>query len=195
MMDKDKFFELIRPIFGKLNSSQVDELSWAFEGIEQQLYPLPYVAYALATVFHETARTMKPIIEYGSRSYFDKYEPGTKIGANLGNTKKGDGYLYRGRGYVQLTGRRNYAFAGDKLKVPLLAEPDLACDREVARAILRDGMVEGWFTGKKSSDYLDKRPADYRSARRIINGLDKADLIADYAKQFERALKGSGYAK
>lgn len=195
-MNLEKFFEGIRPIFGgKLNTSQVEAIEWAFADMEKQTHPRAYVAYALATVFHETARTMMPITEYGGRSYFDKYEPGTKIGKNLGNTQKGDGWLYRGRGYVQLTGRRNYAFAGKQLGLPMEAKPDIALNRDVAREILRHGMLEGWFTGKRAGDYLDSRPPDYRNARRIINGVDKADLIADYAKQFERALKGAGYER
>ena len=42
-------------------------------------------------------------------------------------------------------------------------------------------MVEGWFTGKKLSDYFNEK-TDYINARKIVNGLDKADIIAGYAK-------------
>lgn len=54
-----------------------------------------------------------------------------------------------------------------------------------------DGMEAGRFTGKKLSDYL---PGDYVNARRIINGTDKAEQIAGYARQFEAALKAGGWA-
>lgn len=48
------------------------------------------------------------VIEQGGTTYFQKYEPGTHIGKTLGNTQKGDGPLFRGSGYIHLTGRDNY---------------------------------------------------------------------------------------
>jgi hypothetical protein len=138
----------------------------------------------LATAWHETAATMQPITEYGGRKYFDKYDTG-KLAKALGNTPEadGDGYTYRGRGYVQLTGRANYAKAGLALGLDLLRNPDLALQPTVAGKILVTGCTEGWFTGKKLSDY-----ADYRNMRRVVNGTDKADAIARYAETFEAAL-------
>ncbi len=50
-------------------------------------------AYVLATAYHETAHTMKPIYERGGKAYFNKYDAGTAIGKRLGNTVKGDGSL------------------------------------------------------------------------------------------------------
>jgi len=126
---------------------------------------------------------MQPIHERGKVAYFDKYEPGTKIGKALGNTVSGDGYRFRGRGYVQLTGRRNYALASKKLGVDFVADPDRAIEPNLAANIIVAGMSEGWFTGKKLSDYRS-----YEDMRRVVNGVDKADLIAGYAEKIERAL-------
>jgi len=53
----------------------------------------------------------------------------------LGNTQEGDGWKYHGRGYVQLTGRDNYAIAGKALGLDLINHPELAADREVAAKI------------------------------------------------------------
>jgi hypothetical protein len=146
--------------------------------------PVAHRAYLLATAFHETARTMLPITEYGPRSYFMKYEPGTKIGKTLGNVLPGDGYLFRGRGYVQITGRSNYLKATEEIGVDLIGNPDAALNPTVAARILVRGCSEGWFTGKKLADY-----ASYVNMRRVVNGTDDATEIAGYAEQFEAALR------
>ncbi len=150
-------------------------------------------AYVLATSFHESAHTMKPIYERGTRAYFDKYEPGTRIGAMLGNTQPGDGYLFRGRGYVQLTGRANYAKAGAKLGLNLVRLPDLALVSANAAQVIVLGMIEGWFTGKSLSSYITLSSSDFVNARRIINGTDRADLIAGYAREYDALLLKDGY--
>jgi len=186
-MSRTEFYAAIRPMFGgALSQKQVDgieALLAATEGL-----PITHRAYLLGTAKHETADTMQPITEYGGRKYFDKYDTG-KLAKALGNTPEadGDGYKYRGRGFVQITGRENYAKAGDWLKLDLLGNPDLALQPTIAAKILVRGCTNGWFTGKKLSDYL---PGDYVNARRVVNGTDRAELIAGYATNFERALGG-----
>lgn len=182
-----RFFDTIRPLFGgKMTEDQVQGCERLLEAVAG--LPVTFRAYLLATAFHETARTMRPIVERGVVSYFDKYEPGTKIGKVLGNTQPGDGFKYRGRGYVQLTGRSNYAKATRILGVDLIGKPDRATDRDIALKILRVGCCEGWFTGKKLSDYL---PGDYVNARKVVNGTDRAAKIAGYARQFEAAIRAA----
>jgi len=175
-----QFFDSVRASFGPLSQSQVDgfnALLLASVGM-----PIKHRAYILATAWHETAFTMQPIHERGQVSYFDKYEPGTKIGRDLGNTLKGDGYRFRGRGYVQLTGRRNYAKAGAALHIDLVGNPDKALEPATAAKIIVFGMYEGWFTAKKLGSQ------SYVEMRRIVNGVDKAEQIAGYAVKFEAAL-------
>lgn len=164
----------------KLTPSQMDGIARVLSAADDQ--PIEVKAYLLSTVFHETASTMQPITEYGSRSYFNKYEGR----ADLGNTVQGDGYKYRGRGYVQITGRRNYTKASKLLGVDFVSKPELALDPTYAAKIMILGCTQGWFTGKKLSDYL---PGDYINARRVINGLDRAKDIANYALVFEKALR------
>lgn len=178
-------FDRVRNLFGGfLTQPQVDGINTVLDAWERfGDGDAQHLAYLLATQKHETAHTMQPIYERGAKAYFNKYEPGTKIGANLGNTLKGDGYKFRGRGYVQLTGRSNYIKAGKKLGIDLVGSPDLALQPDIAARILIRGCVEGWFTGKKLGDY-----ATFRDMRRVVNGTDKADLIAGYADVFLKAL-------
>lgn len=191
-INREYFYDSIRPLFGKLNQEQVNAMDWFFDNFPEAI-SIPQLAYALATTFHETAHTMEPITEYGSSSYFDKYEPGTSIGDTLGNTEPGDGEKYKGRGYVMITGRANYQKAEDELGWQLIDQPELACEREIARQIMRRGCFEGWFTGKKFQDYIEGPLKDYYNCRRVINGTDCADMIAGYAEQFEEALEASVY--
>lgn len=191
-MSRTHFFAHIRPMFGgSLNQSQVDGIEALLAATDGM--PISYRAYLLATCWHETGDTMQPITEYGGRKYFDKYDTG-KLAKALGNTPEadGDGYKYRGRGYVQITGRANYSKAGDWLKLDLLGNPDLALHPTVAAQVLVRGCSNGWFTGKKLADYL---PGDYVGARRIVNGTDRAELIAGYAEAFEAALMALGDAE
>jgi len=187
MIDRKSFYDGARasPFPGSLTEEQVAGMGAILAEWERRKLPdLRHLAYMLATAYHETAHRMRPITEYGGRSYFDRYE-GRK---DLGNTVKGDGYMYRGRGYVQLTGRRNYALASAKLGVDLVASPDRALEPTLAAAIMFLGMSEGWFTGKELGDYINAAGADYLNARRIINGTDRALMIAGYAEAFHKAL-------
>jgi hypothetical protein len=182
-----EFFDVLRKHFGPLKQSQVDgfnTLHAATSGLDVR-----HRAYLMATAWHETAFTMQPIHERGPRTYFNKYDVGTKIGKVLGNTEPGDGYRFRGRGYVQLTGRRNYDKAGKATATDLLSNPDAALNPDLAARILIKGCMEGWFTGKKLSDY-----PDYPNMRRVVNGTDKADTIARYAVQIEEALRAAQVA-
>lgn len=184
------FFNSIRESLfdGRLTAEQVEGCEAILaEDDRRGGLDLHWLAYMLATAYHETARTMQPITEIGGKAYFRKYD-GRR---DLGNTIAGDGYLFRGRGYVQLTGRTNYRNAGLKIGVDLVKEPELALKPAIAARIMFDGMVEGWFTGKSLSDYITPAKCDYRSARRIINGTDRAQMIAGYAAKFEAALKAA----
>lgn len=184
-MDLAKFFDGVRdrPFGGKLKQGQVDGCGTLIAAFEKARWPVAYAAYGLATAFHETAHTMQPIAEIGRGK-------GRKYGI-----KGTHGQVAYGRGYVQLTWDFNYEKADKELGLKgfLLANYDLAMRPDIAADIMVRGMQEGWFTGKANRHYLDQKPPNYFDARRIINGTDKAALIAAYAKSFETALKAAGY--
>lgn len=195
--DRDSFFSAYRSAFGSLTSTQLSGLESLLSSMEQDnnTSNIKHFAYMLATLKHETANTFHPITEYGSVSYFNKYDPVLADTATRratakanGNTARGDGYKYRGRGYVQITWKNNYKRLGDALGYDLVNNPDNALDPVVAYKIMSYGMRNGIFTGKKLSDYIGTTSADYYNARRIINGTDRADTIRGYADKFEKIL-------
>ncbi len=195
MFDRKKFFDGYRSRFGPITQDLVDALEVLLSRIEQDARfddtetDRRQLAYCLATFKWETAHTMKPIDEHGSAAYFNsRYGPQTNVGKKLGNTKAGDGALFHGRGYVQVTGRRNYAKAKALTGIDLLAEPDRAKNPELAYEIAIQGMKDGWFTGKKLGQFIKDGQADYENARTVINGHDKAQTIADIARRFSEVL-------
>lgn len=136
-------------------------------------------AYVLATAYHETAHTMKPVREYGGETYL----------------KKKAYYPYVGMGYVQLTWLANYQKASKKLGVDFVKNPRLLLKAEYAAPILVIGSRDGWFTGKKLSDYITVSRSDFTGARRIINGTDRAKAIAELAIGYDTLLKQDGYGE
>ena len=135
----------------------------------------------------------------GPEAYFDrKYGPDTRKGAELGNTEEGDGARFRGRGLVQITGRTNYADWTRRLnsagvlhngEAPdLVNQPEQAADPQLAARIAAGGMKTGSFTGRKLGDYVNDQQSDFRNARRVINGTDHADEIADRARSFQQLI-------
>lgn len=191
-------FAIIRLKFGSLSQEAVDNINLIVETCENYGLTYSQTAYVLATTYHETGGTMKPIEEYGKgkgRKYGTIYTDtkGVKYGVagSGGNTYLYSDYphLYYGRGLVQLTHWVNYKFAGEQLGIDLLHNPHLALNAKYAVEILVKGSINGWFTSKKISDYINDKKKDYINARRVINFLDKAQLIASYAVVFEKALR------
>lgn len=166
-------------------STRVGTIAAIIAECRKQGLSLPaQIAYVLATVEWETGETFQPIHESGPRSYFDRYE-GRR---DLGNTQPGDGYRYRGRGYVQITGRANYEKYARITGKDLVGQPDLALEPETALFILVHGFRTGAFTGKKLTDFINENQTDFINARRCINALDRAQEIAALAEKFFKSV-------
>lgn len=188
--DMKVFFDMYRLHFGALNQSQVDGLNYLVPKLlaEKEL-SLHQIAYILATVKHECADRWQPVTEFISDTTAERnYGYHTALGRRLGNIRPGQGALYKGRGYVQITGRRNYQVMSDMLKVDLVAAPEKTLEHDISYKILVRGMMDGSFTGKSLPDYVNHSSKDYRQARRVVNGMDKSMLIAGYANKFEKIL-------
>jgi predicted chitinase len=129
------------------------------------------IAYVLATVEWETARTFKPV-----REAFWTSEDWRRDNLRY--------YPYYGRGYVQLTWKNNYQKYSSILGIDLVNNPDMAMEPNIALFILVHGFKTGTFTGRKITDYIDSHKTDFLNARRCINGLDKAHEIKKLAEKY-----------
>lgn len=197
-MNAEAFFAEARKQFGRLSQSQVDGINAILNAAVGR--KRSHVAYLLATAWHETRRTMQPVRETLAGSDAQavaRLDRAWKAG-KLKQVKvpywrfDDTGRTWLGRGYVQLTHRDNYRKAAAMVGVDLLGNPSLALRADIAARILVEGCEVGLFTGKKLSDYL---PGDYVNARKIVNGLDKANVIAAHAVAFESALRAGGYGE
>jgi len=200
-MLKDVFYAYVRkaPFGGRLTEEQVEGVehilrAWnRLAGPALILDPRP-LAYILATAFHETGGRMAPV-----REGFTKTDAGARkvvAGRKYGKESEVTGHVYYGRGYVQLTWPENYARMGSIIGLPLFEDPDLALNAEVSAMILVEGMLRGIsgkgdFTGKALEDYFGKGVNDPVGARAIVNGTDKAHLIAGYYKNFLDAINAA----
>ena len=193
MLNKQYFFDQSKQVglFTKFSQNQVDSLTCILDTWDKSGYTdLRWLAYILATTYHETAYTMLPIEEYGkgrTRPYGKKIK---HSGASYSIPDK----IYFGRGYVQLTWYENYELMGRLLGVDLLNNPELALTVPVATKIIFEGMTKsassfGDFTGKCLEMYFSPTVEDSIGARRIINGKDRAEKIAGHYSKFLNCLK------
>lgn len=200
------FFDAIRPMFGgKLTQDQVDGISETINVFEERGDgDVRKLAYILATGFHEAK--FKPVRENmkytaarirevwpsrfktaaAAKPYANNPQAlANKVyGGRLGNNKDNDGWLFRGGGWPQLTGKANYA------KFGIEKDPDRILEPKVSAWVLVAGMLGGKFTGRKLSEFISPTKVDYVAARAVVNADVKANgaLIAGYAAKFEKAL-------
>lgn len=217
--DRDILFTELRKWEGSLSTQQVNGLNFIFDSMEQDkfLTRTEWAAYMLATTKCETANTYQPIHEYGGHNYFvRRYGSETAVGRGLGNLTPEEGATYAGDGDVQLTGHVNYQKAENALRIqyPELiaafeartgrkfdltvgdqpndqADAANAGDPAIAYAIMSYGMRSGMFTGVSLQHYTTPTGFDPVNARRIINGLDSAELIAGYYERWLVILKAA----
>jgi hypothetical protein len=184
--DRDVFFDAIRDDMfdGALTQQQVDGMSvilavWEYQAGGTPMDDVRWLAYMLATVYHECATRMWPTTEYGSQDYLQGKEY----------------FPFIGRGFVQLTWEDNYRKASAALGLiddrDLVEHPEYALDSLIATRVMFRGMAEGWFTGRQLGNYFNDDKDDPVNARQIINGNDQDDLIAGYHRTFLEALRNS----
>lgn len=196
LLKPDAFFASVRAslFHGKLSQPQVEGMNTKLGVFGRAGWPTSWAAYALATSYHETNASMQPVREgyYLGEPKAERYRKTLRY------------YPWYGRGDVGLTWEENYEHADKALDLQgaLLANPDKALDPPISAAIMQRGMAEGWFARDKLGRHTLKRhlPAEiateseFMSARRIINGVDKKELVASEAISFQTALLAGQWA-
>jgi len=207
VFDRKSYFDSVRAsLFGSLTQQQVEGQEailgeWELQVVDPPMTDLRFLAYMLATTYHECSAKMWPIEEIGKGE-----------GQPYGKIDPETGQAYYGRGYVQLTWRENYKRAttelGLKGDADLEWHPEMALDPQIAADVMFLGMREGWF--RKSSDgrpqtlyrYFNNTTDDPFEAREIINGdknkvpnwstgVSVGQLIKGYHGKFLTALQNS----
>lgn len=211
MIDRAAFYDRVRDTLfgGTITEGQVKGMEGILDAAEAAGFTRgdePYIAYPLATAYHETGRIMLPVREgfcktdKCSRNAVAKLFAKGKITRNYALPHL-NGNSYYGRGQVQLTHGDNYKKASNWVDVDLYADPDLMLDPLISAKVLIHGMEIGAFRANRSmNDYFEFGPPDYFNARDMING-DKnrrmgrrrmavkiGDSIASAARRFAAAL-------
>ena len=136
------------------------------------------LAHFFSQIAHESGG-FKYLAELGGKSYFDKYE-GRK---DLGNTQKGDGYKFKGRGYIQVTGRANYSEISKDLKIDFINNPELL-EQEV------NAMVSAlWFWNKRKLNRFADLDDIKTITKKINGGYNGLKERQEYLTQYKKIFK------
>lgn len=200
-LDEPRFYARCRTDLygGQLQKSQVAGIAAILDSFrKRQPDGDPrLLAYILATAHHETARTLQPVRETlaSSDALAIRRLDAAFAAGRLSQVKvpywrrDAEGKSWLGRGFVQLTHRRNYQRLGELLGVDLLSDPDRAMQLDIAADVLVAGMLTGAFTGRRLGEFFDAAHTDWNGARRVVNGTDRAALIGGYGRTFFAALQ------
>lgn len=163
----------------KLDICQISNLKLIYNECMSYGCSTEQTAYILATAWHECK--FKAIEEIGkgrNKPYGKKLKYQKIKGIHVSYIKPDK--LFYGRGFVQLTWFELYDKFGKILNIDLLNNPELALVPEIASKIIVQGMMRGLFTGAKLPRYINEKIKDSINARRVVNVLDKAQLISGY---------------
>ncbi|MBI1179093.1 MAG: hypothetical protein GC201_00945 [Alphaproteobacteria bacterium] len=194
-MNRDTFFAQIRqePFSGAMTQPQVDGITMLLDVWDRDHAggDVRWLANVLGQTFHETGARMQPIREGFATTDAVARKIVAKAGYPYAAPDPQTGEVYYGRGLIQLTWADNYKKLGGILGCPLYEQPDLALDPDTACQILFTGMIQGLFTGRGLGYYFSDSNDDPMGARAIVNGHDRAALVAGYHMAFLKALRAA----
>lgn len=157
----EKILRQIAPFAPKDVARYVDPLNEAMRAYEINT-PQRAAAF-LAQLAHESGQFRYVRELWGPTPAQAKYEPPSSKAKELGNTAKGDGLKYRGRGFIQLTGKANYAAVSKALGVDFVAHPELLEQPKYA------ALSAAWFWHSKGLNELADK-GDFAGLTKKING-------------------------
>ena len=159
-----------KKVFPDLSDEQltnIDAISEAYLGKWRDINQL---AYILATAWIDSRLLLRPEA---------RIPPNIEMFGFVGDHWSGE---YYGRGFVKIRFRETYEHFKNILDSDIVNNPDLVnSDPKVAARILIEGMVNGHFTGMILGEFINPRIIDWTSARRSVDGLNKAQEVAEIA--------------
>lgn len=185
-MNKQKFMSFYLGTANQVNAERCwDSVEQAFKDLykkcskcgavtENATVPPLVMAGAMATVRVEVGKSFLPVREIASGQAYEGR-------ADLGNTIAGDGQKFKGRGFIQITGRYNYANYGQKLGLDLINNPDQALDVVVSAKILAQ-----YFVDRKVDDLCLK--SDWLGVRKAVNGVNRATGLPNGWEDYKKVI-------
>ena len=212
-IDRGSFFKEYRDVFHlkKMSQEQVNIFDAIFDYWDKSQHSdARWLAYAMATAYHETGGRMTPVREgfadddTAAIRAVERLLAQGRISWNYAKPEA-NGKSYFGRGLVQITHADNYLKLGQAIGLgsKLYDNPSLALDENISVKLLFKGMTDGLYrSGSKLSTYFNQDKEDWYDAREMING-DKSykpkwangqsigQMVADYGQDFHRCCKAS----
>lgn len=188
MINRKETYLQINKNFGKLSTKQVEGFEVIFDTYDRlKMFNGKKLAYILATVWHETAKTMQPIEEFGKGK---KRKYGKRVWLS-GKPYSDIPHIFYGRGHTQNTWRDNYLklTKANNKGWDFVNNPNLLLKIEQSVWATFHAMETGLYTGKKLGDYFNTKTNDPKGARKIINGSDKVILISSYHYKFLNSIR------
>lgn len=160
--------------------AQTDHESGAFSVLEENLN---YRPERLMSVFKKYFRS--PAEAQQAAAGGPEAIANIVYGNRMGNNQPGDGWKYRGRGLIQLTGKNNYIAASKALGIDLVSNPDKASEPEIA------AKIAVWYWQSRGGLAAAGQQGDVRTATKLINGgdnglQDRANLFARYRNMIQK---------
>jgi predicted chitinase len=121
---------ITNPVEMAMFMAQMDTESGGFKSLSENLNYSPSRLFQVFPKYFKSAEDAASVAQGGAEAIANRI-----YGGRMGNTAPGDGFKYRGRGVIQLTGKSNYALYGKKIGVDLVNNPDAASDPLTAAKI------------------------------------------------------------